>query len=120
MTPWRHNAIIPGTKQGDPELTDTATSPGKANSMDLDRTNLTNPIAKRALVLDGKEVIDEQNRSALANNGMEGIEIADGATVSEDPNVLAEKDRKKRTKKDGADSPSFGSAGSREEPVRSQ
>jgi hypothetical protein len=62
MTSWRHNAIIPGAKQVDPELKDTATSPGKLNSMDLDKTNPANPLAKRALDLDGKEVNDEKKQ----------------------------------------------------------
>jgi hypothetical protein len=120
MTSWRHNAIIPGTRGGDPDLNDTATSPGKVNGMDMDKTNLTNPLAKRALDLDGKEVMGEKTSNVLVDNSMEGIVTNDGATIDENLNALADKDRKKRTKKDGADSPSFGSAGSREEPVRSQ
>ncbi|KAK1698887.1 hypothetical protein QYE76_015584 [Lolium multiflorum] len=60
----------------DPELKDTATGLGKLNNMDLDKANLTNPLAKRALDLDADSL--------------------DG---------MLEKDRKKHTKKEGADSP---------------
>jgi hypothetical protein len=61
-----------------------------------------------------------KNSNVLANTSMEGVEAAEGVPIDETLNGLVEKDRKKRTKTDGADSPSFGSAGSREEPVRSQ
>jgi hypothetical protein len=51
MIPWRHNANLPGMSSEDPDLRDTATSPGKIKDMDLDKDNLKNTLAKRSLIL---------------------------------------------------------------------
>jgi hypothetical protein len=104
----------------DPELTDTATSPGKGQDMDLDKSNLVNPAAKRALEM-GME-LDKNNNiqtgNAIVDEG--NAMVTDGSAAPVIHEVANEKDRTKRTKKDGANSSSLGSAESHEDSVRSQ
>jgi hypothetical protein len=121
QVPWRHNArIIPTVNASDPELTDTATSPGKGQDMDLDKSNLVNPAAKRALEM-GME-LDKNNNiqtgNAIVDEG--NAMVTDGSAAPVIHEVANEKDRTKRTKKDGANSSSLGSAESHEDSVRSQ
>jgi hypothetical protein len=99
---------------------DTATSPGKGHEMEVDKRDLTNPAAKRTLHMNEQETLqDEGNLTDGKSDGGMPL-ITDGMNTN--PNVKdgKENNRSKRTKKDGADSPSLGSAGSFEDPVRSQ
>jgi hypothetical protein len=88
--------------------------------MDLDKHNLANLAAKRALDMSNVPEKDKVTGYEEVNgNGITHM-ITDGETVLVNEEVNNEKDRTKRTKKDGAVSPSIGSAGSREDSVRSQ
>jgi hypothetical protein len=88
--------------------------------MELDKTDLTNPAAKRALDM-GILPLDARAQSSenSSNNGQAtiGTEGQKNDVSDIDKN---EKDRNKRTKKDGAISSSLGSAESLEGSVRSQ
>jgi hypothetical protein len=55
---------------------------------------------------------EEENMQDMGTDGL--------PSQLEEGNLAQLSDRSKRTKKAGADSPSLGSAGSREEPVRAQ
>jgi hypothetical protein len=105
------------TKESD--VDDTASSPGKKD-MEVDKRELANAFAKRSLEMgkDGLETegnpldVDSGNGAAAANTGGSAT---DGGAAKD-----GKKDRAKRTKKGGANSSSLGSAGSHEDPVRSQ
>ncbi|KAK1652385.1 hypothetical protein QYE76_070190 [Lolium multiflorum] len=121
LVPWRHNALgNPASDPLDSDLHDTATSPGKVKDMELDKTDLTNPAAKRALDM-GILPLDARAQSSenSSNNGQAtiGTEGQKNDVSDIDKN---EKDRNKRTKKDGAISSSLGSAESLEGSIRSQ
>jgi hypothetical protein len=114
LTSWRHNAIIrhEGTEG---ELDDPGTSPTKKTDFDMNDRHSSDSGAKRRLSLGySNPVFEEQVEGTLPMITEFEIPQANGETFD------TEMDRSKRTKKDGADSPSLGSAGSREESVRSQ
>jgi hypothetical protein len=74
---------------------------------------------KRHLNLENKKLTEEE--SSDIGDGATLPVIMDGQkTLDEDTSDDDMMDRSKRTKKAGASSPSLGSAGSREESVRSQ
>ena len=103
------------------ELDDTATSPVKSRDVDMTGRELSDSGVKKRLLpsieQNGENLIGDALRSGLAPMAM----ITDGDTSSAGI-VAAERSLKtvKRTKKDGADSPSLGSADSRDGSVRSQ
>jgi hypothetical protein len=88
--------------------------------MKLDKDNLTIPLAKQSLDMQ----VDETNDIDLGKEGGKSDQVIAMLTYGNIPqgslDGAAEKDRKKRTKKDGANSTSAGSAGSREDLVRAQ
>jgi hypothetical protein len=115
---WRYNAIayVEG-QESDPDMKDTAISPAK--DMDTDKTASADSIAKRrlemgdALSTSEADIIDE-------GSGKPEDMVTDGYNI---PPLIATdvmNDRAKRSKKDGANSTSQGSAASLEEFVRSQ
>jgi hypothetical protein len=97
---------------------DTASSPGKEKDMEVDKRELINPLAKRSLDMNEQaaEVMENDAGNVNLTRGLPMI-TEDLTNVG---NFENEKDRNKRTKKDLADSPSLGSAGSFDGPVRSQ
>jgi hypothetical protein len=104
------------------ELDDTGASPVKTADMEVENANHAEALAKRRLNLtfgDEDANVTPVGDANLANNAivvaMEGVYSPPDA--NDDGTGM---DRKKRSKKDGANSPSLGSAGSREESVRSQ
>jgi hypothetical protein len=139
---WRHNAIayfdgiaqvvpneinpngrviVQDMQTSEEELKDTSTSPVKNNMMDLDKpSNSTESGTKRSLdmTLDGlTNPQDTTGEGIITNHGVvAGLAAHEG--IGENEN--AELDHTKKPKKDIAVSPSLGSAGSVEEPVRSQ
>jgi hypothetical protein len=118
---WRHNAIaVIKDASLDDSLKDTASSPIKQNDIEMSDNTTTDLNAKRQL-----EFPSENSDANILDKGVTGV--GSTAMVTDEmavpTNVLenkSENDRKKRSKKDGADSPSLGSAGSLEEPARSQ
>jgi hypothetical protein len=135
---WRHNALAygegiaqaAGKEDGDgmnnedkedDDLKDTGTSPIKTNQMEVDIPQKSGDSgAKRSLDL----ALLAQN---MANDNAEegdGVHPVNAAGLTDqgviDITENAENDRNKRSKKDGAISPSTGSADSLEVPVRSQ
>jgi hypothetical protein len=121
LIPWRHNVVAnSGLVNAERELDDTATSPGKVKDMELDKKDPSNPSAKRSLEM-GDLVLD---RNHPTDGVAEHQGLADKLMVGKNQNGVTdentEKGRKKRTKKDGANSSSLGSAESREGSVRSQ
>jgi hypothetical protein len=89
--------------------------------MEVDNTNLTNPLAKRGLDFDEKYAVDSHETCEInGTNGMDVLETAEGKSLAKATAGEKEKDMKKRPKKDGADSPSLGSAGLFDGSVRSQ
>ena len=124
LVPWRHNAKgVNGPPPSDPDLMDTATSPGKGKDMEVDvvKHDLTNPAAKRNLDLGENEETKEAENNLVVEATKGGMPTLTDSQVTGDKHDGAmENDRKKRTKKDGANSSSLGSAGSLEGSVRSQ
>jgi hypothetical protein len=127
-TSWRHNALplIDNTVVLDPSLKETATSPLKARDMEIDNVDNTAAGTKRNLT---DKFAEEMNPTDTGNNGSrEGTNATALMEETEPPLESMGEERgdevinnkPKRTKKDGADSSSIGSASSREELVRSQ
>jgi hypothetical protein len=85
--------------------------------MDVDKPTNGEPGAKRTLDLTMGEVPQTNQNSETVDLETEA-NLANKEVIDENGNTV--KDRNKRTKKDGAVSPSLGSAGSLEVPVRSQ
>jgi hypothetical protein len=104
----------------DPELTDTATSPVKGQNMEVDKNDVINCQTKRPLEFG--QVEENENEKAMDESeypNETGDMTANGA-LPEKTETEQKKERTKRPKKDGADSPSLGLAGSLEGPVRLQ
>jgi hypothetical protein len=119
---WRHNAI-PKTANKDMDgdaLDDTASSPIKTHVMELDNGNGPNLGAKRN-ILDALTDAGDPADNTTIKGDLPTAMITDGSTI---PEVVdqgkVDIGSNKRTKMDGADSSSLGSASSREELVRSQ
>jgi hypothetical protein len=139
---WRHNAvayfdgiaqvmptevnpngrdIVQDMQTEEEELKDTGTSPGKKNMMDLDKpANSNESGTKRSLdmTLDGLTDPQDMTGAGIITTHGVGAGLAAHEGIGENEN--AELDHTKKPKKDIAVSPSLGSAGSVEEPVRSQ
>jgi hypothetical protein len=122
LVPWRHNARRnPGDDSQEADLQDTATSPGKVKDMELDKNDLTNPAAKRALEMGGLLTDTEDQTTVNAdNNKGQAAMIAEGNLNNGLDTEKSEENRNKRTKKDSANSSSLGSAESHEGSVRSE
>jgi hypothetical protein len=139
---WRHNAIayfdgiaqvvpneinqngrdiVQDMQTSEEELKDTGTSPVKNNMMDLDKpSNSTESGTKRSLdmTLDGlTNPQDKAGEGIITTHGVAaGLVAHEGIGENENSKI----DNNKKPKKDSAVSPSLGSAGSFEKPVRSQ
>jgi hypothetical protein len=115
---WRDKALV--ALEGvaaEGELDDTAASPSK--DMVLDKVPPNESVAKRRLVLDGKQDMETDDTEHAGNELPVEMDTPENSNLGH--TELADgKDRKKRTKKDGANSSSLGSAASLEETVRSQ
>jgi hypothetical protein len=103
------------------ELNDTGTSPVKGAGMEVENSDSSSEIgAKRRLILLAENSNSEEGSLRGAFDNPEAMvtdeTILALANYEEDKTT----DRTNRSKKDGADSPSLGSAGSRGEPVREQ
>jgi hypothetical protein len=126
------NPIINGQRK-EGEEDDMATSPSKTEAMVTDNSYSSELGAKRQLELDD-EIVDNLEKSDLdgkvtmitEGDDVLGLGVLDSGGANSgninngSTSEAMEKDRKKRSKRDGANSPSLGSAGSLEEPVRSQ
>jgi hypothetical protein len=117
---WRHNALPldDGYAQPDDELEDTLSSPIKEVPMETEDQHSTDSGVKRRLLLTAGMNTDGLDDATIAVGDMMAIDRS--PTTSAPPESAAELERKKRSKKAGANSPSLGSAGSCEESVRSQ
>jgi hypothetical protein len=111
---------VDGKVLPDDPLADTASSPSKMMDIEKDDRDSTESGVKRRLNLeDGKlseeECSDTGNGTVLPmiTDGQHSLDVGN----TDGKNMM---DRSKCTKKDGASSPSLGSADSREESVRSQ
>jgi hypothetical protein len=88
--------------------------------MDLDKNGLNNPAAKRSLEMGELHDTDKGILPDIDIPSGTAMLVKDGNNDVDLPKGEVEKDISKRTKKDGANSPSLGSAESREGSVRSQ
>jgi hypothetical protein len=120
LVPWRHNALGATVANPEADLEDTASSPGKVKDMDLDKNGLNNPAAKRSLEMGELHDTDKGILPDIDIPSGTAMLVKDGNNDVDLPKGEVEKDISKRTKKDGANSPSLGSAESREGSVRSQ
>ena len=120
---WRFNALAmqKPTEPVDEELKDTATSPLKPQDSDMIDKEATEVGAKKRLLLAQDQHVEVQVQDdTLVNLAITTMDTGVNLTPAVGDDTENSNTRIKRTKKAGADSPSLGSAGSREEPVRSQ
>jgi hypothetical protein len=104
----------------DENLKDTATSPVKVPEVVMTDENTSDPGAKRRLNM-SLELAEKDQEQFDTDKGAPAAVLVDDTGISKEPHPeVADTDRKKRSKKEGANSTSLGSAGSLEEPVRSQ
>jgi hypothetical protein len=67
------------------------------------------------------EIVEKDHEQSDTDKGAPAAMLVDGTGIPKEPHPeVTDTDRKKRSKKEGANSTSLGSAGSLEEPVRSQ
>jgi hypothetical protein len=101
-------------------LDDTASSPGKRADMEVEGNEKTNSGVKRQLLLENKSEEDVYASMGAREKDNETT-MATGPNGHAEDNVVdtSVEEIKKRTKKAGADSPSFGSVCSFDDPVRS-
>jgi hypothetical protein len=120
---WRYNALPykdDGTLEED-ELKDTGTSPVKNAGMEVENSDNSSELgAKRMLALSTETINSEEGKLQGAFDNPEAMVTDETILALVDYEEDKTTDRTKRSKKDGADSPSLGSAGSRGEPVREQ
>jgi hypothetical protein len=132
-TSWRYNALAfvdgraladnvlknPGilNPANEKETDDTATSLEKKD-MEVDRNKLLNTAAKRTLDMGQQESPEGIGEKVVVTN--QALMMTVDGLIMEATGTEVDKDRAKRTKKDRANSSSLGSAGSLEDPVRSQ
>jgi hypothetical protein len=103
------------------ELQDTGSSPIKNTLMDLDKPSSSGDSGtKRSLNMALDISNTAQGGTVLNELALQLPANGQGMQEVMEENESAEVDQSKRQRKDGAVSPSLGSAGSREEPVRSQ
>jgi hypothetical protein len=111
---WRHNALPPfNGVEG--ELDDTGTSPSKNPDTLMDDRDSSDSGVKRRLDLDNEEQVENgsiDGKIAMITDGSEDLVANE--------NMSTANERPKRSKKAGANSPSLGSANSREGSVREQ
>ena len=119
---WRYNALPFQERNDDRDdtLKDTATSPIKSNGMELDGTDNNDGKAKRRLLLGGVTGGEGEGTEKVEDEGTMVMLTSDNLPLTTGVTDDNEKIRSKRSKKDGAVSPSLGSAGSFEGSVRSQ
>ncbi|KAK1649225.1 hypothetical protein QYE76_067030 [Lolium multiflorum] len=119
---WRHNALafVDGKAVREEDIEDTASSPIKPTDMDTEKASQVDTFTKRRLDVDGTEEVEDFGAKDDLIAGQPIAMIMDGTSSSLGNNSDVDIDRKKRSKKDGANSTSQGSAASREESVRSQ
>jgi hypothetical protein len=124
FTSWRHNALayVDNMAVTDPALKDTATSPLKGKEMDIDSEG--NPISGTK-----RNIADQfSEEGGLMIAGASGAELGaslpgvppPGEDLSNGKDDEVNINKPKRTKMDGANSSSLGSASSQEGLVRSQ
>jgi hypothetical protein len=118
---WRHNAIPLLKDTEDDNLQDTATSAVKNLDVVMTKDDTSDPGAKRRLNM-SSEIGDEEERdkNGAGNGALAAMVIDENLLPKKSLTWVVNEERKKRSKKEGANSTSLGSAGSREEPVRSQ
>jgi hypothetical protein len=117
--PWRSNALayVDGIVHTEDPLDDTASSPVKKTDEVMEDNESSELNIKRRLDMNQVEEVDNVGLyEEDPNTAMVGV-IENSASIVTEKNKTS---RTKRSKKDGADSPSLGSAGSFEEPVRAQ
>jgi hypothetical protein len=119
---WRHNALafVDGKAVREEDIEDTASSPIKPTDMDTEKASQVDTFTKRRLDVDGAEEVEDIGEKDNLIAGQPIAMIMDGTSSPLGNNSNVDIDRKKRSKKDGANSTSQGSAASREESVRSQ
>jgi hypothetical protein len=118
---WRHNAIPLLKDTEDDNLQDTATSPVKNLDVVMTEDDTSDPGAKRRLNM-SSEIGDEEERdkNGAGNGALAAMVIDENLPPKDSLTGVVNNERKKRSKKEGANSTSLGSAGSLEDPVRSQ
>jgi hypothetical protein len=118
---WRHNALpyFEGNIPTEGELDDTGSSPVKNTDMEVEHNTGSDALAKRRLDLGDDENTDGQ-AGANTNSTSKQPMIVDGSILKTDLSGIEKENERKHSKKAGADSPSLGLAGSREESLRSQ
>jgi hypothetical protein len=117
---WRYNALLNfgGPPRDEEELDDTGSSPVKSPNMDIENGS-QEALAKRRLNLeaeDGNEMVGEDAIIPDPNAMRVDGDIVPYESLGDD----VENDRKKHSKKDGANSTSQGSAASQGDAVHSQ
>jgi hypothetical protein len=119
MASWRYNALpyVDGVVAAEDPLDDTGSSPVKKPDEEMEENGSSDSTVKRRLEM------NQQDEDELLGQNKEDLGAAmvvdTGCPAIADPGKV-DKTRTKRSKKDGAISPSNGSAGSFEESVRSQ
>jgi hypothetical protein len=118
---WRFNALpnIEGTTSVEDEMDDTGTSPVKKD-MEIDPNLHSEALAKRRLELGEVEGYTEVHLDDILKFTPEHGMNVDGTDQKTLTMGNEKENERKRSKKDGANSSSLGSAASREESVRSQ
>jgi hypothetical protein len=86
--------------------------------MEVEHNTSSEALAKRRLDLGDENTADQAG--AKSNSTSNQPMIVDGSVLKTDLLGTEKENERKRSKKDGADSSSLGSAASREESVRSQ
>jgi hypothetical protein len=119
---WRHNALafVDGKAVREEDIEDTASSPIKPTDMDTEKASQVDTFTKRRLDVDGTEEVEDFGAKDDLIAGQPIAMIMDGTSSPLGNNSDVDIDRKKRSKKDGANSTSQGSAASRDESVRPQ
>jgi hypothetical protein len=103
------------------ELNDTGTSPVKGAGMEVENSDNSSELgAKRRLILSTETTNSEEGNLQGAFDNPEAMVTDETILALAEYEEDKTTDRTKRSKKDGADSPSLGSAGSRGEPIREQ
>jgi hypothetical protein len=118
---WRFNALpnIEGTIPVEGEMNDTGTSPAK-KAMDIDPNLHSDALAKRRLELGEVEEYADDHSDDILKTTSDRVMNVDGMGQKTLSMGTEKENERKRSKKDGANSSSLGSAASREESVQSQ
>jgi hypothetical protein len=118
---WRFNALpnIEGTIPVEDEMEDTGTSPAKKD-MEIEPNLHSDALAKRRLELGEVDGYTDNHLDDNLKSTPEYDMIVAGTGQDTLTMCIEKENERKRSKKDGANSSSLGSAVSREESVRSQ